>query len=289
VEVLLNIIGKLADDKRSLGRLMQVSPQINALAAPFLYRSLVIDGTGHSILQKDKTIKGRKTARWDQNLVHTKEAHYYYHDAANCPNTKKEISRLGVQVPFLRVFPPQKRIVTTTCHCIRSFLTRKVIFSRAVGKKWNGVPPRSAADTTVFVLNRTVPRSLKSSIFGFNIKANNVIVVFWEDASAKGSWNKDRWGKWIWIIYARYSENRPNRLILVNIESVLASMLSPEDRGDLSACDAAARYLGKATSTSFLGITDIKFVTMKEYLKEYDWEGEFTDEQVKPWLEEVEE
>lgn len=29
----------------------------------------------------------------------------------------------------------------------------------------------------------------------------------------------------------------------------------------------------------------IKFLSMREYLRDYDWAGEFTDEEVKPWLE----
>jgi hypothetical protein len=31
-----------------------------------------------------------------------------------------------------------------------------------------------------------------------------------------------------------------------------------------------------------------KFVSMREYLRDYDWAGEFTDEEVRPWLEEEE-
>lgn len=31
-----------------------------------------------------------------------------------------------------------------------------------------------------------------------------------------------------------------------------------------------------------------KFISMREYLREYDWAGEFTDEEVRPWLEEEE-
>jgi hypothetical protein len=31
--------------------------------------------------------------------------------------------------------------------------------------------------------------------------------------------------------------------------------------------------------------TKFTFVTMKDYLTNWDWKGEFTDEQIKPWLE----
>jgi len=31
-----------------------------------------------------------------------------------------------------------------------------------------------------------------------------------------------------------------------------------------------------------------KFISMREYLRDYDWAGEFTDEEVKPWLDEEE-
>jgi hypothetical protein len=33
---------------------------------------------------------------------------------------------------------------------------------------------------------------------------------------------------------------------------------------------------------------EYKFISLREYLKTYDWTGEFTDEEVRPWLEEVE-
>lgn len=35
-------------------------------------------------------------------------------------------------------------------------------------------------------------------------------------------------------------------------------------------------------------LMEFKFIRLREYLKTYDWTGEFTDEEVRPWLEEVE-
>jgi hypothetical protein len=53
----------------------------------------------------------------------------------------------------------------------------------------------------------------------------------------------------------------------------------------VSECDAAAAHLRQQLES--IGVRSqfkIKFLSMRDYLKNYDWTGEFADEQVKPWL-----
>jgi hypothetical protein len=42
---------------------------------------------------------------------------------------------------------------------------------------------------------------------------------------------------------------------------------------------------GTTTSRTY---PTLHFLTMREYLRDYEWAGEFTDEEVRPWLEEEE-
>lgn len=94
-------------------------------------------------------------------------------------------------------------------------------------------------------------------------------------------------------------------VVLVNIGSVIANHLDPGGDPSLS-CDIAKqdtekkrdemleRYLQTSPEESGEALcktvqearkTTFTFVSMKEYLAEYDWKSELDEEKIKPWLE----
>jgi hypothetical protein len=84
-------------------------------------------------------------------------------------------------------------------------------------------------------------------------------------------------------------------ILFVNFKDHVDNTLYPDDRRDGSPADAAdppQAYLNALSRNPILDLSDAearritcKFVDMRTYLAEYDWKGELTDEQVKPWLE----
>lgn len=91
----------------------------------------------------------------------------------------------------------------------------------------------------------------------------------------------------------------PNDIILVNYEAVASRHISIEDRKDMTLLQVANDTVQKAYlahlntihPVSYPGIKTVEqarqvkftFVSMTTYLAEYDWKGELTEEQVRPW------
>jgi len=61
-------------------------------------------------------------------------------------------------------------------------------------------------------------------------------------------------------------------------------------RGLRSKHDADQKFSNRkaqtSTTTNTLQYPTFEYLSMREYLRDYDWAGEFTDEEVKPWLDE---
>jgi hypothetical protein len=93
----------------------------------------------------------------------------------------------------------------------------------------------------------------------------------------------------------------PNDIVLVNLEIPAGRDISLEDRKDMTPVQLATDTKQKAylaylarNGTTFPEFKTAEqarqvkftFVSMPTYLAEYDWEGELTEEEVRPWLEE---
>lgn len=106
-----------------------------------------------------------------------------------------------------------------------------------------------------------------------------------------------------------YYKQFPNEIVIVNMESLLMGW-QPEGEGPLDSHKARrekweelmerklkGRYERVRNSSPFgdhgtrcksveeMENVSIKFITMEEYLANYDWTGEFTAEEIAPWLE----
>lgn len=92
----------------------------------------------------------------------------------------------------------------------------------------------------------------------------------------------------------------PAELVFVNFETVASRNVSPVDREGQTSSEAATRAVQNAYLASLATAIPsngpllkseeearqvrFKFVSMPIYLAKYDWEGELTEEQVRPWL-----
>jgi hypothetical protein len=82
---------------------------------------------------------------------------------------------------------------------------------------------------------------------------------------------------------------RPKTFIIVN-----SLLLQPDGRPQETFQDCITRQVERkkremepnTTSPASWQYPTFKFISMREYLRDYDWAGEFTDEEVRPWLEE---
>jgi hypothetical protein len=94
----------------------------------------------------------------------------------------------------------------------------------------------------------------------------------------------------------------PSDIILVNFETIAGRRISLEDRKDMTSPQVATDAIQKAYLAYLTGLDEMTspgfktaeqarqvtftFLSMPTYLAEYDWEGELTEEEVRPWLEE---
>jgi hypothetical protein len=165
--------------------------------------------------------------------------------------------------------------------------------------KWSfpRIPPEDyfgSAKTAVHIFfhaNTTYRRFLGDA--QSKLAAFREIYVFWSSlpksatrSSTNYSWDMDSWGALVgdFLFLAKYRKS-PWECIFVNIESVVPKLYKQGQRGPVSECDAAAAHLRQQLES--IGVRSqfkIKFLSMRDYLKNYDWTGEFADEQVKPWL-----
>jgi len=312
-EVLDNILSRISNDKHTLAQCMRVPSTFNALAAPLLYRSIKIDNTVKFFFaaprQSEEFAKTRKTADKAFNLGYVKELEYKTHAKKGCtPSARlKKWDRLVLRVPILEVNYRTAEEECPLCDCLRFISPRKLVY------KGNGlddymiqfISDDTHRETTVsimpFVLHwfeahisllyNSPALRLSQSIFIFparHLYASEPAYRHWESIRAD-------------LFHAVRKTGTPNSIILVNIESLFDERLEAGEYKDMMAVEAATldtriAYLKSLSAVSASIATrqwkkeeearkvEFKFISMETYLAEYDWEGEFTQEQLEPWM-----
>lgn len=135
-----------------------------------------------------------------------------------------------------------------------------------------------------------------------------MVIIFWSPPSDANEISEMRVRLWKnlqeHLVGGAMFKLFPRELVLVNIERIAAAEIG-KLAGTKTLCECAAQVnqeqflksldehpgphrahgqyccgnIERARNTKFT------FVTMRDYLKNWDWKGELTDEEVRPWLE----
>jgi hypothetical protein len=275
---------------------MRVSFLFNSIAAPLLYRSVVLDGKSGLFdhCDPDEMTKGRKTQSKDGNLAYIEVVDYMSHAHDKCRN--RSLPERSISVPILVARTAYVTGNFLFCDCSRILTPYKLVYPKA-SFYWREAPSRTV-EVAILRSEQYMP--------GFATRpspttASKLVFVFWSSPNQPQAWSFEFWRS-IRDVFLNLSTDPhyPKDITIVNIESAVSQHLQSDENRDRSPCEIAAedtrkRYLLWITrmekfvpQNAFLNeIRSAKFTfdTMKDYLANYDWEGEFTDEEVRQWLE----
>jgi len=323
VEVLKNVLDRLTD-KHTLAQCMRVSSTFNSIVAPLLYRSISIDGKTKPFFASPRMSeafkKTRKTQTKSMNLEYVEEVVYTLHQKRGCTPTSraKTWDSLSMRPRTLRIVNPPHEfgIENPACGCfdkitpLKMVLPKRIYFwafrsldictqmnTTVVAEFGNWVrdpsskrgPPLIGCVPWIWRVKEPNPNRA-AFIFHSNPGQGNdfILMEFWY--CLRNSYFEE----------ARYV-GTPGDFLFVNVECTAARGSDVADREGKSDTDVANDGVRKAyllhlsrpatrhpdvlrkTEEQARQVT-FKFVTMKTYLTEYDWRGELTEDQARPWL-----
>ena len=316
-EVIQRVLTFLEGDRSTLAKCMRVSSTLNTIAAPLLYRSIIINGTSRPYvkpapLPKESDIKGIMS-----NMAHVKDFTCGYHSREQCflcfPGGKP------LQIATLKVLSGRSpydnhywRHATSRCRCILLVAPSKLVFLSQHGHgDWGMMDNvnRSPSVKSISVLLGHSPASGVSRgdselgfLYGRLPSATQIFFVLWTTPprSTPRSLN-DRSASWTIFLNRQHArslmEGCPREVVYVNMET-FALDIDDRDRSTMSLAEAATKA-EQRTHARFLMDMDgfvypaelewarhikFKFISMQIYLAEHDWQDVLTEEQAAPWL-----
>jgi len=295
---------------------MRVSPAFNAITAPWLYNTITLGepsglsnpfGGGtrgiYNIPVKKawlKTSKAEaKTQGKSKDLLYMRhiffEAFLGLHQLPKSPLPAGSKVFMGVKSIRLRFYSTfasnnydhmddiiarftniEKLVVTGTCHNAKVPLDRLSTTCKkgvvVIGADSKLYPP---FDWTSSSLQSIVYVYLASEIKSYDVRLARLVEVLLDAASKKGCL------KTITLV---------NSLKAPSLEAAEMTLVEHFAQG-LRAKRAAEETISNrkaqtSTAPSPLQYPTIEFLSMREYLRDHDWAGELTDEEVRPWLDE---
>jgi hypothetical protein len=323
-EVLASILAHLRDDpnKTALAQCMRVSKFFKAIAAPLLYEKLdwkhmtrdpmrlIENGKGTVITQGVLEMSTK-----EEELQHIKFVEVQSHSHDNCPFPSGGARQEPLTVPVLRIVMNGRQshdddtcLERRLCPLLKGLATKKlVVFSRSydrpikVDRSEAGPPQEHVVKIEVFPVN----------CLGLNLhlesEAKRLIIILehFERAIPRHASNETHMIRQCvfhmatQLVFSRRLRYPVQSFVMVNFAQLDAEYLLPESHpgGTFEAlCNKidnesqpeiwdigprqAWRTLAERASVS------TKFITMKEYLREYDWNGVYTTDEVAELLKE---
>ena len=298
---------------------MQVSPTLNSIAAPLLYRSITIDAntplpyetfSGHRVnLQRLTSDKVANLKYIDEVTLRNGDVDCDYH-------IQKLPAAFTLNMSTLRIHrdhDPEKSFdfPRGQCKCGNYLRPRKIIYLDTLSQHVMHLDrilhnePEVVTITTLF-RRESAPESLRYDYTGHIINicltigiASRLVFVFppySPHCADTRSYYRSIWTDLRRLMFQAAVRDGSPDFVVVNIESIAAeSILEADKEGNLdveittAAFDKAySRYrstsrqieAGKPRTGQF------KFVSLQTYFEEYDWKGEFTDSEVRGYLNE---
>lgn len=298
---------------------MRVSPALNDIAGPMLYRSVTIGESSHSFLEGygDESEGPRLSMDKEMLLSHTQAINFRGH-LRDCVYQCFGIHEGSWEGKTLRVASLRTSSwsgAVAQCPCLGPFQPQKVICEASDDLILRGIPPPE-----VFVGRitgrpspiRPTQKPSSSPAVGNCPPPIRSVYVFWtarkEAVLEYSAW---AWTRWIpppeddfndfCLEFAQKAKQKTHshETIVVNIESLWPENMRTEtiNQDAIDKCKAHnQRYIdrwdkdsqiedGRFRTPEEMRKNTFKFVSMETYLTEYDWKGEFTEEEIVPWLE----
>jgi len=322
VEIFKNILDRLTD-KHTLAQCMRVSTTFNSIVASSLYRSVSIDGKTKPFFasprMSEELQKTRRTQTKALNLEYVEEIVYTLHQKRGCTPTSRARTwdSLTMRPRTLRIVnpPTEFNIENPACGCFDKMTPRKLVLPYFIYFwAFRGMEICTQMDTTIIFSSKspvddpTMELPLISSIpWIWRVKEpnpNRAVMMFYSNPEQEDGRGPDP-RPWHYLRSRFFEEARyvgtPGDFLFVNIQSEVASAANDVDKKGKTDTDIADDLVRKAyllhlsTSTArpFRVLkpeeeaqrVTFKFVTMKTCLTEYDWRGELSEDQARPWLE----
>jgi hypothetical protein len=293
------------------------------MAAPILYRSVKIDRTTYDFwaapIMSSELVASRKTRDKRFNLDYVQEVEYTQPEKWHCmiADSGYGSNSLSIQVSILEVidfpFGTQK-----PCSCLRLISPLKVV-TRGEGLRhpWvNDISATHGVETTA-MMTEHVNGSLLEYYIKYlcgnpALKIRRSVFIRSPDRPPLRSFTPKVWHDIQYLLFQAARLNcLPSDITFVNIVDFTFLHRGNED----STVEAATLTLMKAyhaflekeydpnrerhknnvyAKSQLLQVRNkeqamkvkFSFITLETYLAEYDWKGEFTDEQVKRWIKE---
>lgn len=302
-EILLKIIGHLAGDRSSLAKCMRVSPDVNAMAAPLLYHNISWSWGSKHGFPLIRPVQSKRLAR-ETRLTATKQENLEKiniltimrdHPECQCPGNPVGVAipppvievgvlrtslRLGHSgCPSLRRVCPTKLVADGFCTTSGTLLpdylhgAKNITLHLHVGADWyralNGHPVG---------LSWLRPANVPGSQCITNL---TLICRLAHEARPDGLYDCLQ-GLMAQLAGCRNGED-PIRLeiTIVNIAGVEGRMRQRSISGPAGLITRLEKIFNDNGGESD---SKIKFVSKQDYIANYDWTGEFRQEEVDQWL-----
>lgn len=296
---------------------MRVSSTFNSVAAPILYRSVSLKGsTGlsdYTLSGSGKELKSRISPTKNHNLDYINDVNFEQHHI--CPSSNAQCTRRILHVSLLQVSadptnPNPTNSAWDRCNCLRGIAPRKLVFQNRVDYVSPFYGVQIAIDKTVVTTHHVFQNEYRyqSNFLLYAPKSGPMVIIFWSPPSDANEISEMCVRLWK-ILQGHLVEGAmfklyPRELVLVNIERIAAA-----DIGNVAGTKTLWEHAAQVNQEQFLERLDkhpgphrphghtccdnvkrarntkFTFVTMRDYLKNWDWKGELTDEEVRPWLE----
>jgi len=294
---------------------MRVSPTFNSTSAPLLYRSVVLNGSTGLFNYTSSTVANELESRISQtkdcNLDYIDdvefEMHYvsHYSRCSDAQSTRRQLN-----VSLLQIWIDPADVAWKCCSCLRGIVPRKLVFHNRVDFVASSDQVNPAIDKTVVTTHHVFENEYCEmwQFLPYAPKSGPMVIIFWSPPSDANEISELRVKLWKemqeYLVEGAETGPYPQEMVFVNIEGIAATGIG-NLAGTKTLCGHAARvnqetylegldrhpgphrvhghtccdYVKRARNTKFT------FVTMRDYLKNWDWKGELTDEEVRPWLE----
>jgi hypothetical protein len=312
--VLHSILGTLSDDKHTLAQCMRVSSTFNALAAPLLYRSVIIKSDNKAYIPPPPMSTEVIRLSPDRASLqhHVREIHWAYHGKTQCrlvPRERYRVSLLSITSDLNET----QWVDLNQCYCIEEISPRKLVI-KAPELNWHIIDdlvPFPEIDIVSILCDNPeggagrMGRTAISGLYDIIPTTARMVYVCWSDPRASpSSTSLMRYVVRNFIQFCgrlrmtAVSRPGPKDIVLVNIESVVNDLLIDTDRQNKSLAEAATcaykreylklielcRRLDEMPPVEGAEEVETKFISMKTYLAEYEWRDVLSEEQARPWL-----
>lgn len=315
-EVIRLILEFHRDDKTTLASCMRVSPSFNAIAAPILYHTVELKLRASWPERRTSNpfyIPPKDTSVTSSNAVPTKEQCLAYvrcavihdHSAEECDTALESLSDSGIvleldTIKFMHHPDQELRGIeshfarTQQCGIRGSFRTQRIVLADVCPLTAPcAYGPIPAAHTSITIFRREHDQDGPYWDPDYNHRrefaSSSAIYIFYDyppvEVNSEGQLGSD-WCDFMERLESDFHSALPSEILIVGLAAAHPANLQigqPDLARNLRV-QAEKRFKNCDCHGDDNHHTELKLVSMQEYLKEYDWTGVFEEAEARPWL-----